>query len=216
MTLTLAGTRCQLLPQRAAWLPAERCLLVADLHLGRSATFRARGIPVPEGENRDDLARLAALVATTGARRLVIAGDLVHAAAGLGPGLVAALGDWLDACPAEVVLTEGNHDLRARLRGRGLPLGIVREYWIGPLTVVHDPLDLPAGQPGVTGHLHPSVRLQETPRKSLRVPCFLLRGEMLTLPGFGTFTGTNPVQRERHDRLFLPVGGAVRELPAVR
>jgi uncharacterized protein len=38
-----------LLPGRAAWMPATRTLLVADLHLGKAATFRHAGIPVPEG-----------------------------------------------------------------------------------------------------------------------------------------------------------------------
>ena len=48
-----------LLPGRAAVLPASATLLVADLHLGKAATFRKAGIPVPEGSAQRDLARLA-------------------------------------------------------------------------------------------------------------------------------------------------------------
>jgi metallophosphoesterase superfamily enzyme len=47
-----------LLPGRAAFLPASATLLVADLHLGKAATFRQAGIPVPEGSAQADLARL--------------------------------------------------------------------------------------------------------------------------------------------------------------
>ena len=36
-----------LLPGRAALLPASRTLLVSDIHLGKAATFRQAGIPVP-------------------------------------------------------------------------------------------------------------------------------------------------------------------------
>ena len=43
---------------------ASRTLFVADLHLGKSATFRARGLPVPSGTTQDNLRRLAALVQT--------------------------------------------------------------------------------------------------------------------------------------------------------
>ena len=60
MTLRLADLDLTLLPEMAAWLPKHRALVVTDLHLGKSATFRARGIPIPEGETRADLARLEA------------------------------------------------------------------------------------------------------------------------------------------------------------
>jgi len=65
------GSAWRALPQRAAlWL--DRCwLLVADLHFGKSATFRARGVPVPAGTTQADLARLTALIEATRARRLV-------------------------------------------------------------------------------------------------------------------------------------------------
>ena len=71
-----------LVPGRAAYLPATATLLVADLHLGKEATFRHRGIPVPDGAATKDLARLAMLVAQTRARRLLILGDLFHARSG--------------------------------------------------------------------------------------------------------------------------------------
>jgi len=54
----------------------------ADLHLGKAATFRRAGIPVPEGTSARDLARLATLVRDTGADRLLILGDLFHARVG--------------------------------------------------------------------------------------------------------------------------------------
>ncbi|OYV00284.1 MAG: hypothetical protein CFE26_24210, partial [Verrucomicrobiales bacterium VVV1] len=45
-----------------AALTSSRALIVADVHLGKSATFRAKGLPVPEGDNEHDLGRLAALI----------------------------------------------------------------------------------------------------------------------------------------------------------
>ena len=71
-----------LLPGSAAVLPASATLLVADLHLGKAATFRKAGIPVPEGSAQRDLARLADLVVRHAVRRLLVLGDLFHARSG--------------------------------------------------------------------------------------------------------------------------------------
>jgi len=43
---TVRGEELLLLPQRALWWPAQKTLLVADLHFGKAATLRAHGIPV--------------------------------------------------------------------------------------------------------------------------------------------------------------------------
>ena len=110
-----------LLPGRAAFLPATATLLVADLHLGKAATFRSHGIPVPEGSAQKDLTRLAMLVAATAARRLIVLGDLFHARSGctgeVFAEFIAARSRFADT---EVLLVAGNHD---RSVGR-LPPGL--------------------------------------------------------------------------------------------
>ena len=58
--LDLAGQRLDLLPQRAAFLPALRTLLVADAHIGKAVSFRRLGVPVPEATTAGTLARLTA------------------------------------------------------------------------------------------------------------------------------------------------------------
>jgi DNA ligase-associated metallophosphoesterase len=213
MTLQLARLELALLPEMAAWLPAHRTLVVSDLHLGKSATFRARGIPVPEGETTADLARLEALVERTDAQHVLVAGDLVHAADGLAPAVTGALRRFLDRCPAPLTLVEGNHDRQARLGDLGLPMKILPRLEIDGVTIIHDPSDLATPGPAVCGHLHPSVLLPESPRRHTRVPCFYLHGGLLALPGFGSFTGTHPVRIHPGDRVFVPLRDSVRELP---
>jgi uncharacterized protein len=51
-----------LLPERAAFAPAAKTLFVADLHLGKAATFRAFGAPAPTGVSEETLRRLADLI----------------------------------------------------------------------------------------------------------------------------------------------------------
>ena len=213
VNLRIATLELSLLPNKAVWLPGHRTLLVADLHLGKSATFRARGIPVPEGETRADLEALQALVRRTHAQDLMILGDLVHAADGLGDSTLGLLRAFLEDTPAAVTLIEGNHDRSAGLQRCGLPLEIHPSLEIGGVTLIHDPADLAEPVPAICGHLHPSIRLPESPRRSTRIPCFHLSEHRLALPGFGSFTGTHPVQIRPDDRVFVPLRHEVREVP---
>lgn len=85
----LAGERVELLAERALHWPRARTLFVADVHLGKTAAFRAGGVPLPGGTTAADLARLSAVLAATCAERLVVLGDLLHAAAGRTPSSIA-------------------------------------------------------------------------------------------------------------------------------
>ena len=213
MLIDLVGTPIELLPERAAWLPETRDLIVADLHLGKAATFRARGIPVPEGDNSFDLERLSRLIVHHQAARVIIAGDLIHAPEAMAHGLPRQLSRWIEECTAEVILVEGNHDRRAGTKR--IPCLTLPKLEVGPLTVVHDPADFVEENPGISGHLHPAVSLRESPRRSRKHLCFWLRaGRHLVLPAFGTFTGTHPIAPSADDRVFLPLTGGVKELPS--
>ena len=96
--LELAGEPVRLLPERALFWPAACALVVADVHWGKAAAFRAAGIPIPGGATRQDLDRLDQAVARTGARRLIVLGDLFHAKAGrIATRTLAALRRWREA-----------------------------------------------------------------------------------------------------------------------
>ena len=83
-TVHWAGVELRLLPDPALWWPAEATVFIADLHLGKAASFRALGQPVPGGTTRDNLQRLDALIAATGARghAVGIGGELFSDAMG--------------------------------------------------------------------------------------------------------------------------------------
>ena len=78
----LCGEQVELLAARALHWPRERTVFVADVHLGKAAAFRAGGVPLPRGSTAADLARLARVLQQTGARRLVVLGDFLHARGG--------------------------------------------------------------------------------------------------------------------------------------
>ncbi len=199
--------RLRLLVDRAAWWPAERTLLVADTHFGKAATFRAAGIAVPEAAAHD-LARLDALIQETNADRLVILGDMLHAAAGRTNAVQDRLRQWRGRRDElEVLLIRGNHDRGAGDPPDDLDITCVDEpYEPAGLTLAHDPSVLPGHRTGVAGHLHPAVTLRDVGRTPLRLPCFVHEPRRLTLPAFGSFTGMRAVSRQLPAIAVTPAG----------
>ena len=115
----MKGEALSLLAERGLYWPAGAggagVLAVADLHWGKTESFQQHGIALPTGVLADDLARLSAALRDTGARRLLILGDLVHSRAGLTPAVVAQVGAWRALHPAvRMVLVRGNHDRHVR------------------------------------------------------------------------------------------------------
>ena len=196
-------------------------LVVADLHLGKAATFRARGLPVPQGTTTRTLERLDALLAASGATRLLVLGDFLHAREAHAPATLAALRAWRARQRAlDIVLVEGNHDRHAGAPPVDLDIRVVGEPWrAGPLAFCHHPQVLP-GATVLAGHLHPCVRLYGAACDSVRLPCFWWRprdsGGLLLLPAFGEFTGGAPIAREDGDCVIALGDGRLFELPPVR
>jgi DNA ligase-associated metallophosphoesterase len=208
------GTPAELLADHALLLPQTRALVVADVHLGKAATFRARGVPVPQGTTTDNLRRLDALLAATGAGLLVFLGDLFHAREAHAPATLAALRVWRARHPhVDMVLVEGNHDRHAGTPPADLGVRVVQEPWpLGALALCHHPQRL-EGAHVLAGHLHPCVRLHGGANDSLRLPCFWMRDELTLLPAFGAFTGGAPIAREAGDRVVAVAEGRLFTLP---
>jgi DNA ligase-associated metallophosphoesterase len=159
-------------------------IAVADLHLGKSGSFRRQGLAVPEGSDEETLTRLLALMRAQQETRLVILGDLFHSRHSL-PQAKRLWQTWLTEHEIEATLVPGNHD---RARGSALswsevPPGTEREG----LSLFHHPPEAAPG-PWIAGHIHPQVRIFDE-QGALRVPCFWPVKAGLVLPAFGAFTG---------------------------
>ena len=199
------GTAWRILPQRAAVWLERRWLVVADAHLGKAATFRARGVPVPQGTTQANLARLTALIEATQPQRLVFLGDLLHAREAHGADAMRQFARWrAQVAHLPMTLVEGNHDRHAGAPPPALGIDVVTEPWIVQgVALCHHPQRI-AHAAAVAGHLHPCVRL----------PCFWLRAGLLTLPAFGEFTGGAPIARESGDRVLAVADDRLIEIPA--
>lgn len=201
-----------LLPEGAVFLAGDSTLIVADIHLGKSAAFRAQGLPVPEGDSVRDLARLSALVEKSQARHLVIAGDLFHAPTGMTPALETVLTGFMSRLGIPITLVMGNHDVKIQ----PLPPGLtsVPHLDLEPhLRVIHDPAHVSGDRLHIAGHWHPIVKIPDGKRTSLRLHCFLFRNNTLIIPAFGSFTGGSMLNVRPDDRVFVALREEVVELP---
>jgi len=208
------GERLLLLPQKAVYWPAERMLVIADIHFGKAAAFRALGIPVPRGTTTDNLARLDALIAATGATHVLFLGDFLHARAAHAAGTQAAMLAWRQRRPGlRLTLVRGNHDAHAGDPAAALGIDLVDEPHVaGPLAFCHHPeVRDPSGAFVLAGHVHPAYVLA-TRFDTLRLPCFVVGPRHMILPSFGAFTGGHTVQPGLEERIFVTSGDAVHSV----
>jgi DNA ligase-associated metallophosphoesterase len=207
------GEEVQLFAERAAYWVRASTLLVADPHFGKAATFRAAGIPVPRGTTADGVARLDALLARTGATRIVFLGDFLHAREGRAPATLEALRVWRDGhTDVEMLVVRGNHDRHAGDAPPELGIASVNGPLLEPpFVLAHHPAVSDAGYV-LAGHLHPSVDLTGPGRQHVRLPCFWLGPAGAVLPAFGDFTGLSSVTPAVGDRVFVVTGSELLEL----
>ena len=216
--LQIEGQELRLLPEAAVWHADSHTLFIADMHLGKSATFRARGLPVPSGTTQENLQRLATLVHTHSAERVVFLGDLLHSKHAQRAAAIAPLHAWRAAHPAlHCVLVRGNHDSHAGDPPPSLDFEIVDEPWpvdgATGLVGCHHPQHTVTGIV-LAGHWHPAITLYGPARDRQRLACFCLVDRLLVLPAFGAFTGSSP-QTPPVGSICHPVGGG-RVWPAIR
>jgi DNA ligase-associated metallophosphoesterase len=214
LEVDVAGVRLRLLAQRAAYLIDERCLLVADAHIGKAVSFRRLGVPVPQGTTTQTLQTLSRAIEASGARRVVFLGDLLHSAHAHAPATLQALAQWRERHAAlELLLVRGNHDDHAGDPPAALGVQALDEpLRLGGLALCHHPQ--PRDEAYVlAGHLHPCVVLGGRAHQRLRLPCFHFGAKVGVLPAFGEFTGMHAVRPGPGERIYLVSGDAVQPLP---
>ncbi|HEU5041117.1 MAG TPA: ligase-associated DNA damage response endonuclease PdeM [Gemmatimonadales bacterium] len=212
--LDLAGEPVRLLPERALFWPGACALVVADLHWGKAAAFRSAGIPIPGGATRRDLDRLDSAILRTGARRLVVLGDLFHARAGrVATRTLAHLRSWRAGRESlEIQLVRGNHDRHAGDPPPDLRVNCLdAPAFLPPFVLRHEPSVTDAGYT-LAGHVHPGVVLTGRGLFRERLPCFVVGERAAVLPAFGSFTGLGTVTPGAEERVYVVAEDEVVEV----
>ncbi|MDX2287402.1 MAG: ligase-associated DNA damage response endonuclease PdeM [Hyphomicrobiaceae bacterium] len=182
----------------ALYWPAERALIVADLHLEKGSSFARRGQMLPPYDTRETLAKLAEVIDRYGAETVIALGDSLHdrhAAERIAQEDLDTLAIMQEAC--EWIWVTGNHDpeISAKLGGH-----VTGGLTVEGLRLVHEPANAPVSHE-IAGHLHPAARIARH-GYGIRRPCFVGNGLRLVLPAFGTYAGGLNVLDDAFEPLF--------------
>jgi uncharacterized protein len=185
VSLQFGGAEFHLAGDAALFWPAQRTLIVADLHLEKASYFARTGQMLPPYDSLATLEMLATLVAEFGAEAVICLGDNFHDDKGEAR-LQGRAGNLLHAMTHRLDWTwiTGNHDpgLEARWGGRA-----VVEWLLGGILFRHEAQPAHSG-PEMSGHFHPKLRLSIRKRPIVR-RVFVRTHNKLILPAFGALTG---------------------------
>ena len=206
----LAGEKLHLDPAGVLVWPAQRTLIVADLHLEKGSAAARRGQLVPPWDSRVTLDRLALLLRRLKPRCVVALGDSFHDDGGpqrLAPDDAARLRTMTDA--VDFIWVRGNHD---KSPPQGLGGRAVTEWRSAALVFRHEAQRGETGE--VSGHFHPKARVATRAGEVVR-PCFVADARKIMLPAFGAYTGGLDV-RSPAIATHFPRGGRVFMLGQTR
>ena len=207
---TIHGLEFILLPEKAAFIPKRKTLIISDLHLGKINHFRKAGIAVPTVANQVNTELLIKLIMEWKPERVIFIGDLFHSSYNMEWEVLGQVTQHFAGCSFELV--PGNHDILSEVQYRkhhvvlhDTQLELTRNF-----ILTHEPTEKPAkNNYYLSGHIHPAVTLHGKARQSLTFPCFWFGKQQGYLPAFGVFTGFKRVRPEAGDKIFGIVNGCV-------
>ncbi len=209
MLIEVENEQIELLADKCIYIPRSKCLLLADLHLGKVSHFRKNGIPVPPKSRLENLNRLERVIKNYRPENVIFLGDLFHSSLN---NEWQEFGVFIKTLPhLRFTLITGNHDILPPSAYAGLNIKTHQTMIQPPFLFTHEP------QPGSTyynicGHIHPAVKLKGKVKNKLTLPCFIFKKDQAILPAFSSFAGSALVKPEKDDRVFIPAGKEIIEM----
>ena len=202
--IMLRNHRFFLHPERALFWKKKRYLFIADPHFGKAASFRSQGIAIPSGTTETDLHRLSNIIEETEPKKLIVIGDLMHAAVGKAKQVLKIIDKWRQIhVELPITLVQGNHDRRSTPLPQEFRLNEVSAKFLSdPFVCTHQP-EQPEGNYVLAGHIHPGIKISGLGKHKEYLPCFYFGEKYALLPAFGSFTGLAAVRQHPGDRVFV-------------
>lgn len=181
----------------------QKCLILSDMHLGKSGHFRKNGIGIPQHMAREDLFRLSEEIRFFNPEKLIVVGDMFHSTDNREHDMFEKYRK--EHIPIEIHLVRGNHDILSKEKYHSMGIQLHPDKMnFGNIILSHD---LPATGVGpydyyITGHAHPGISLKGRGGQSLKLPCFYFGESYAILPAYGRFTGTVGIEPTRLDEVF--------------
>lgn len=195
LQIRFGGLQINLRHDGTAFLPDSNTLLVADPHLGKEHSFRARQIPVPDGPTAGTLKLLTNSLQEVNPDHLVILGDLIHDSNSLNPQLSHIVTNWRKQhASLKMTLVRGNHDRYVERFPSSWALEEVAKLNIpasggqSVLLVHQSPEPSQTDVHVIEGHWHPVAKIGKGADQT-KARCFVQTDSKVTLPAFGPFKG---------------------------
>ncbi|MEN2999862.1 MAG: metallophosphoesterase [Acidilobaceae archaeon] len=198
-------------PRPVLYLKPEDALIVADIHFGYEEALASQGVFVYGSQFRKVLGAVREASAATGARKLIIGGDIKHVFERLTRQERREVKEFLSRLGEmglkEVVMVRGNHDnyVSPLLRDHGVTL-VEEVLDLGEFSITHGHLEPELkGDYVIMGHEHPAIQIsvgayREKFKALLVMPTE--RGKTLfVLPALGEYQFGNAAGLERESYL---------------
>lgn len=183
----------------ALYLPAEKTLVVSDMHLEKGTSWASRGIFLPPYDSRQTLTALQSVISQYQPETLVYLGDSFHDAGGHSRLDVDVLDVLTGICANQSTFwITGNHDPEIP---DTLPGKSCSELAVGTLRFVHIPDRKSNDSPEIAGHLHPVATVVGRGR-AIKRRCFITDGQRMILPAFGSYTGGLNIRDDAYTGMF--------------
>ncbi|MGQ9759443.1 MAG: metallophosphoesterase [Candidatus Methanomethylicaceae archaeon] len=197
-------------PYPALLLKDQRALVLTDLHIGYESSLKEKGIHIPQNSYPYIRSIIESLLKSTGARTLVILGDLKHEFGKPSTQEWVEVKDllfFLSERGIDVHVVRGNHDnyIISILNRMGVPLH-------DPFMVLddilllhgHKEVEIPSGTKAILmGHEHPAVSSRDFSGSRYKFKCFLIghlgKHKLVVLPSLSPFSlgvGINETPKE--------------------
>lgn len=200
---------------KALWLPREKILIIADLHIGYEEDLNSQGILIPRTQFRDMKKEIEIVLNDLKPKTIVVNGDLKHEF-----GKISSQ-EWHETLEileilmknSDVILIRGNHDnmLEPIIKKRGLEL---RQFYCigkGGICILHGdkiPVndEVHKAKILIIGHEHPSISLREG-MKIEKYKCFLLGSwhgkKLIIMPSFFPYIEGFDIRNENRISVML-------------
>ncbi len=187
----------------------KKRLILADLHIGKSAHFRKSGHSLPSYGLDSDLKRFQEILEEYQPNEVLILGDLFHSDHN------EEFLKWNHILKKHskinFILVVGNHDRWSLNKNRDQKMELISELDEQGVLYTHEPIDK-GNKINFCGHLHPGVLLLGEGRQRIKLSCFWLSKTQLILPAFSELTGLHIIKPTIEDRVFTTIDDKVIEL----
>ncbi|MCS7106743.1 MAG: metallophosphoesterase [Acidilobaceae archaeon] len=198
-------------PRPVLYLRSDNALIVADIHFGYEEALASQGVFVYGSQFGKVMSAAKEAIASTGAKRLIINGDIKHVFERLTRQERREVKEFLlqlgEAGVKEIILVRGNHDnyVSPLLKDHGV--SIVEDVLdIGEFSITHGHLEVELkGDYVIMGHEHPAVQISVGAYREKFKALLIMPTEkgktLFVLPALGEYQFGNAAGLERESYL---------------